>query len=77
MEVWGVEQLRLAVLQPLSSCKTLAFWTVPITACNGEFPLHALWANSVMGSHGRLRPSLLLLPGGFALHYCGIPEQGD
>src|SRR5258708_7023232 len=32
MEVWCVEQLRLAVLQPLSSCETLAFWTVPVTA---------------------------------------------
>src|SRR5258708_2277425 len=29
MEVWGIEQLRLAVLQPLSPCETLAFWTVP------------------------------------------------
>ena len=32
MEVWRVEQLRLTVVQPLSPCETLAFWTIPVAA---------------------------------------------
>jgi len=32
VEIGHVEQFRLTVLQPLGSCETLAFWTVPVPA---------------------------------------------
>jgi hypothetical protein len=54
VEIWRIEQFGLPVLKPLSPGKTLALGTIPVSATNGEFPLLTLWANSVMGSHGRL-----------------------
>ena len=32
VEIRHVEQFRLTVLQPLGSCETLAFWTIPVAA---------------------------------------------
>src|ERR1700759_1572044 len=77
VEIRRIQQFGLPVLKPLGAGKTLALGTIPVSARNGNSPLRALWANSVMGSRRWLLPSLLLLPGGFAPHYCGIPEQGD
>jgi hypothetical protein len=48
-----------------------------IVAINGSRTTHALWANSVMGSWRAALFSLVLLTHHFALHYSGIPEQGD
>ena len=39
--------------------------------------IRVLWANSVMGSQRAVLSILMLFADSFALHYCGIPEQGD
>ena len=77
VEVGRVEQFRSTVLEPLGSCEALALWTIAVATCNGHRPLPALWANSVMGSWRAALFSLVLLRHHFALHYRGIPEQGD
>lgn len=77
VEIGRIQQFCLTVLQPFCPRQTLALRAIAVAARNGNSPLRALWANSEMGSHGRLLPSLLSLSGGFALHYRGIPEQGD
>src|SRR5580693_8887733 len=45
VEVFGVQKLGLAILEPLSPSKGLAFWTVSIPAGNGELSI-----TCVMGS---------------------------
>src|ERR1700730_3814608 len=72
VEVFGViEELRLAILEPLGTSKGLALGAVAISAGNGRPPLPALWANSVMGSWRSARrpnggsskePTLINLP---------------
>src|SRR5258705_386772 len=39
VEVLDVQKLGLAILQPLSPGKRLAFWAVAIRACNGELSI--------------------------------------
>jgi len=54
VEVGDRQQLGLARIEPVGTRQGLALRAVPVTAGNGKFPLPALWANSVMGSHRRL-----------------------
>src|SRR6202790_3585798 len=49
MKVLGVEMLGSTIIQPLGASQRLTFWAVAISAGNGNCPLPALWANSVMG----------------------------
>ena len=56
VEVLGVEQFCLAVRQPSGAGERLALWDSSCCARNGNFPLAALWANSVMGSQRRFSP---------------------
>ena len=77
MEVADRQQVGFTLGQPGARSGALAFGTVPVAAGNGKFPLAALWANSVMGSQRAAPSRLVLLMHHFALHYRGIPEQGD
>ena len=54
VEVRGRQQFGLPRIEPVGARKGLALRTMPITAANGNFPLPASWANSVMGSQRRL-----------------------
>jgi len=54
MEVADRQQVSLAFGQPDAGSGALALGAVPVAATNGNFPLAALWANSVMGSQRRL-----------------------
>ena len=45
VEVFGVQKLGLAILEPLSPGERLAFWAMPIRTCNGELSI-----TCVMGS---------------------------
>src|SRR5271165_5246853 len=45
VEVLGVQELGLTILEPLSPGERLAFWAVAIRACNGELSI-----TCVMGS---------------------------
>jgi hypothetical protein len=56
VEVSDRQQIGLALGEPRAGGRTLALGAVPIAAANGNFPLPALWANSVMGSQ-RAAPS--------------------
>ena len=44
------QQVGLPLGQPLLGRRALALRAMPIATANGELPLAALWANSVMGS---------------------------
>jgi hypothetical protein len=50
VEVSDRQQVGLALGQPGARGGALALGAVPVAARNGKFPLHALWANSVMES---------------------------
>jgi hypothetical protein len=50
VEVSDRQQVGLARGEPGARGGPLALGTVPVAAANGNFPLAALWANSVMGS---------------------------
>ena len=77
MEVADRQQIGFALGQPDARSGALALRAVPVAATNGHHPLPVLWANSVMGSWRAALSSLVLLTHHFALHYRGIPEQGD
>jgi hypothetical protein len=42
MEILGIEQLGSTIIQPLGASQRLAFWTVAITAGNGELTITCL-----------------------------------
>jgi hypothetical protein len=50
VEVRHRQQLRLTTFEPLLGLCGVALGAAAIAAGNGNFPLPALWANSVMGS---------------------------
>lgn len=50
VEILGVEDLGLSILEPLGPGEGLAFRAVAIATTNGESPLVVLWAKFVMGS---------------------------
>src|ERR1700751_1869223 len=50
VEIRHRQELGLALGEPFLRGGALAFRAMPITAANGQRPLRALWANSVMGS---------------------------
>ncbi len=39
VEVLGIQQLGLTILEPLSPGERLAFWAMAIRACNGELSI--------------------------------------
>src|SRR5277367_3745990 len=77
VEVSDWQQVGLALGEPRARGGALALGAVPVATANGKFPLAVLWANSVMGSQRAAPSRLVLLMHHFALHYRGIPEQGD
>src|SRR5208337_4460250 len=50
MEVADRQQVGLTLSEPCASRSALALRTMPVATANGRCPLHALWANFVMGS---------------------------
>ena len=77
MKIRNRQQVGLPIGQPLRACPSLAFWTVPVAAANGELTISCLMGKFRNGEleNGRIGLSKDFLEI-FALHYeLRIPTQ--